>query len=81
MARPIDPCTEVLARITPVLPAVLHAYRVPVPVAKEIVDDACRTLLAKRRMMLEDPESWLLRTIIENCRRWRKEIQFEDPSE
>jgi hypothetical protein len=81
MTRPIDSGSGVLARITPVLPAVLHAYRVPVPVAKEIVDKACWTLIAKRRMLLEDPESWLLRTIIESCRRWRKEIQFEDPSE
>ena len=63
------------------LPAVLHAYRVPVPRAREIVDDACRMLLAKERLRIENPEGWLLRTIIESCRRWQKEIQFEDPSE
>ncbi len=81
MERPADSCVEILERLTPVLPAVFKAYRVPEPWAREIVDEACRTLLAKRRLRHEDPEGWLLRTIIESCRRWQKEEELEDPSE
>jgi hypothetical protein len=81
MARSIDSCSEILARISPVLETVLRAYRVPVPLARQFIDDACRTLLAKERLYREDREGWLLRTIIESCQRWRKEAEFEDPSE
>ncbi|HEY0514072.1 MAG TPA: tetratricopeptide repeat protein, partial [Thermoanaerobaculia bacterium] len=62
MARSIDSCSEILARISPVLEAVLRAYRVPVPLARQFIDDACRTLLAKERLYREDREGWLLRT-------------------
>ncbi|PYQ58437.1 MAG: hypothetical protein DMF53_20420 [Acidobacteria bacterium] len=75
MEQPLVSCVEILEQLTPVLPAVLNAYRVPEPRAREIVDDACRTLLAKRRLRYQDPEGWLLRTIIESC---RKEAE-EDP--
>ena len=81
MERPTDSCVEILERLTPVLPAVLNAYRVPEVRAREIVDDACRTLLAKRRLRHEDPEGWLLRTIIESCRKWQQEEEREDPPE
>jgi hypothetical protein len=81
MERPSESCVEILERLTPVLPAVLNAYRVPEDRAREIVDDACRTLLAKRRLRHEDPEGWLLRTIIESCRKWQKEEEREDPPE
>lgn len=81
MERPAVPSVEILERLTPVLPAVFNAYRVPEPRAREIVDDACRTLVAKRRLRHEDPEGWLLRTIIESCRRWQKEEEREDPPE
>ena len=81
MERPADSCVEILERLTPVLAAVFNAYRVPAPRAREVVDDACRTLLAKQRLRHEDPEGWLLRTIIESCRRRRKEGKREDPSE
>ena len=81
MERPTDSCVEILERLSPVLPAVFNAYRVPPPRAREIVDDACRTLLAKSRLRHEDPEGWLLRTIIESCRRRRKEERREDPPE
>jgi hypothetical protein len=81
MARPTDPCSEILARLTPVLPAIFRAYHIPESRAGAIVDDACRTLLAKERLRHEDAEGWLLRTIIESCRRWRKERVIEDPSE
>lgn len=81
MERHADSCVEILERISPVLTAVLNAYRVPEARAREIVDDACRTLLAKRRLRHEDPEGWLLRTIIESCRRWQQEEEREDPPE
>jgi hypothetical protein len=81
MERPVDSCVEILQRLSPVLPAVFNAYRVPVARAGKIVDDACLTLLAKRRLRHEDPEGWLLRTIIESCRRGQKEEELEDPSE
>jgi hypothetical protein len=81
MERPADSCVEILERLSPVLPAVFNAYHVPAPWAGEIVDEACRTLLAKRRLWHQDPEGWLLRTIIESCQRWRKEKESEDPPE
>ena len=81
MERSTDSYVEILDRLSPVLPAVFNAYRVPAPRAREIVDDACRTLLAKRRLRHEDPEGWLLRTIIESCRKWQKEEEREDPPE
>ena len=81
MEQPTVSCVEILEQLTPVLPAVLNAYRVPEDRAREIVDDACRTLLAKQRLRHEDPEGWLLRTIIESCRRWQKEEERENPSE
>jgi hypothetical protein len=81
MARPTDPCSEILARLAPLLPAVFRAYGVSENRAREITDDACRTLLAKERLRHENAEGWLLRTIIESCRRRRKERVFEDPSE
>lgn len=81
MERPADSCVEILERLSPVLPAVFKAYRVPEPRAREIVDEACRTLLAKRRLRHEDAEVWLLRTIIESCRRWQQEAEREDPPE
>jgi hypothetical protein len=81
MEQPDDSCVEILERLFPVLPAVFKAYRVPVAGVGKIVDDACRTLLAKRRLRHKDPEGWLLRTIIESCRRGQKEEECEDPSE
>jgi hypothetical protein len=81
MPQPNDPWMEILDRIFPVLPAIFRAYRVPEPRAREIVEDASRTLIAKRRLRHEDAEGWLLRTIIERCRHRRKETELEDPPE
>lgn len=81
MARPTDPCSEILARLSPLLPAVFRAYGISESRAGQITDDACRTLLAKWRLQYEDAEGWLLRTIIESCRRQRKERELEDPPE
>ncbi|MFL6193794.1 MAG: hypothetical protein ACJ75H_06455 [Thermoanaerobaculia bacterium] len=81
MERPYDSCAEILDRISPALPAVFSAYRIPEERAREIVGDACLTLISKWRLRHQDAEGWLLRTIIERCRRARKETGFEDPSE
>ncbi len=81
MERPIDSCEEILGRLFAVLPAVFNAYRVPEERARKIVEEACFILIAKRRLRHEDPEGWLLRTIIERCRRPAKERTFEDPPE
>jgi hypothetical protein len=70
MERPDGSCVEIF-----------NACRVPADRAGKVIDDACRTLLAKRRLRHEDPEGWLLRTIIESCRRGQKEEECEDPPE
>ena len=79
MERPFVSCAEILDRLTPLLPAVFNAYRVLEDRAQEIVEDACITLVSMRRLRHEDAEGWLLRTIIENCRRPKKETKLEDP--
>lgn len=74
-------CLEILDRLSGVLPAVFNAYRVPEDRARKIVEEACFTLISKQRLAFEDAEGWLLRTIIESCRRPAKERTVEDPSE
>jgi hypothetical protein len=81
MERPPVSCLEILDRLSQVLPAVFNAYRVPEDRAGEIVRKACFTLISKQRLVHEDPEGWLLRTIIESCRRPAKERTVEDPSQ
>jgi hypothetical protein len=81
MERPFDSCEEILDRLSPILRAVFNAYRVPEERSRKIVEEACFTLVAKRRLMHEDPEGWLLRTIVEICRRPAKERTVEDPPE
>jgi hypothetical protein len=81
MERPIDSCKEILDRLAPVLRAVLNAYQVPEEQFQKIVEEACFTLIAKQRLRHQNPEGWLLRTIIENCRRPAEETTVEDPPE
>jgi hypothetical protein len=81
MERPIDSCREILDRLAPVLLAVFNAYRVPEERSRKIVEEACFTLIAKQRLRHEDPGGWLLRTIIESCRRPAEEATVEDPPE
>jgi hypothetical protein len=80
MERPQDSCVEILDRLTHVLPAVFHAFGISEDRAQAIVEDACRTLTSKRRLKLQNPQGWLLRTIIEACRRPAEEERVEDPS-
>jgi hypothetical protein len=51
MERPADSCVKILERLTPVLPAVLNAYRVPEPRARE--------LGGKSRLVREDDSARL----------------------
>jgi len=66
-------CLEILGRLSHVLPAVFNAYGVPEDRARKIVEEACCTLICKQRLVFENAEGWLLRTIIESCRRPAKE--------
>ncbi|HEX3556549.1 MAG TPA: hypothetical protein VIA62_25280 [Thermoanaerobaculia bacterium] len=75
-----DSCTEILSRLLPVLPAVFSAFGISEAEAKAILENACRTLVSKRRLRLQEPQGWLLRTVIEACRRSAEEERVEDPS-
>lgn len=61
-----QPWTEVLARLRPVLEPILAAYGVSPQQAQEIVEEACLVLMSNRPE-LRDPETWLVRTILEKC--------------
>ena len=58
--------TEVLARLRPVLEPILAAYGVSPQQAQEIVEEACLVLMSNRPE-LRDPETWLVRAILEKC--------------
>lgn len=73
-------CAEILVRLRPVLEQVFATYRLSEQQAQEIVEQSCFLLIGKRPMR-QDPEGWLLRTIIEKCQRLREEAAVEDPSE
>lgn len=81
MERPYEPCVEILDRLSHVLPAVFSAYGISEARAREIVFDAGRTLICKQRLNIQNPEGWLLRTIIEACRRPAEEAKSDDSSE
>lgn len=80
MERPYESCVEILDRLSHVLPAVFVAYGISEARARAIVEDACRTLISKQRLRIQNPEGWLLRTIIESCRRPAEEAKGEDSS-
>lgn len=80
MERPYESCVEILGRLSHVLLAVFGAYGISEARARAIVYDACRTLICKQRLHIQNPEGWLLRTIIEACRRPAEEAKDEDPS-
>ncbi len=80
MEPPYDSCVEILSRLFHVLPAVFRAFGISEATARVILEDAGRTLACKRRLRLQNPEGWLLRTIIEACRRSAEEETLEDPS-
>jgi hypothetical protein len=80
MEPPHDSCAEILDRLSHVLPAVFDAFGISAARAQAILEDACRTLASKRRLKLQDAKGWLLRTVIDACRRSAEEEKGEDPS-
>ena len=78
MERPYESCEEILDRLWYVLPAVFTAYGISEAGAQAILDGACRSLISKQRLRIENPDGWLLRTIIEACRRSAKEAEEEN---
>lgn len=80
MERQGESSVEVLDRVRPALEAVFAAFGIPEEQARRILTEAGRDLASKRRKP-QEPDVWLLRTVIERCRRWRKEAASEDPSE
>jgi DNA-directed RNA polymerase specialized sigma24 family protein len=68
----LETWTEVLLRLRPLLEPIFVAYGVTPDEAQEIVEEACLVLISKRPRR-QDPEGWLLRTVIESCRRLREE--------
>jgi DNA-directed RNA polymerase specialized sigma24 family protein len=80
MERPGESSIEVLDRLRPVLLAVFRAFQISEEKAREIVEEAGAKLASKRRKP-QDPDAWLLRTVIEQCRRAREEAALEDPSD
>jgi len=65
-----DSWTEVLARLRPLLEQIFVAYGVTPDQAQQIVEEACLVLISKRPQR-RDPEGWLLRAVIESCRKLR----------
>ncbi len=80
MERSYESCAEILDGLSHVLPVVFVAYGISEAEARDIVEDACLTLISKRRLLLQNPEGWLLRTVIEVCRRSAEEAKDEDSS-
>jgi hypothetical protein len=80
MERSYESCVEILDRLLHVLPTVFGAYRISEARSRDILEDSCRTLISKQRLRIENPEGWLLRTVIEACRRSAEEAKGEDPS-
>ena len=80
MEPPSESSIEVLDRLRPILLAVFRAYRISEEKAREIIEEAGKNL-ASQRCKPQDPDAWLLRTVIEQCRRAQEEAALEDPSE
>jgi hypothetical protein len=69
---------NLLDQLQPVLERIFRGYGVSVGEAETIVEESCRTLVAKR-LRRQDPLVWLLHDIIERCERSREERGLEDP--
>ena len=70
----LDSWTEVLARLRPLLEPIFRAYGVTPEQAQEMVEEACLVLISKRPRR-QDPEGWILRTVIESCRRHGEDLR------
>lgn len=62
---------ELLAQLQPVLERIFRGYGLSVQEAEAIVEESCRTLVAKR-LRRQDPLVWLLHDIIERCERFER---------
>lgn len=80
MERQDESAVKILERVWPVLEVIFAAFRISEERAVEILREACRGLASKCRRHRE-PDVWLLRTVVEMCRRSRKETASEDPSQ
>jgi len=72
----LETWTEVLLRLRPLLEPIFVAYGVTPDQAQEMVEEACLILISKRPRR-QDPEGWILRTVIESCRKLREEAEVE----
>jgi len=62
--------SEVLIRLRPLLEQIFVAYGVTPDQAQQIVEEACLVLISKNPQR-QDPDGWLLRAVVEGCRRLR----------
>jgi len=60
--------TELLERLSPLLVGIFAEYGISPREAQDVVEEAFLVLMSKRPPR-KDPESWLLRTIAERCRK------------
>ena len=61
-----EPCAEILERLIPGFEAMFTLWGIPPEMAQEVIEEACRDLLAKRPRP-QDPELWLVRAVIRRC--------------
>ncbi|HYU33219.1 MAG TPA: sigma factor [Thermoanaerobaculia bacterium] len=59
---------ELLERLGPLLVGIFADFGISPREAQEIVEEAFLVLMSKRPPR-KDPEGWLLRTIVEKCRK------------
>ena len=70
--------TELQERLGPILVRIFAEHGVSPQEAQEIVEEAFLVLMSKRPPR-KDPEGWLLRTIIDKCRKRGEETERDDP--
>lgn len=69
--------TELLERMGPLLVGIFAEYGISPREAQEIVEETFLVLMSKQPPR-KDPEGWLLRTILEKCRKLAEEALCED---
>ncbi|HWM91951.1 MAG TPA: hypothetical protein VN493_14390 [Thermoanaerobaculia bacterium] len=74
-----DFVTPALERLAPALEAIFLAYQVPEARQREIVEEA-RRIVTVKWPRLRQPDTWLLRWIVERCRT-REENELEEASD
>jgi DNA-directed RNA polymerase specialized sigma24 family protein len=69
--------TELLERLGPLLVGMFADHGISPREAQEIVEEAFLVLMSKQPPR-KDPEGWLLRTVLEKCRKLSEETVCED---